>query len=399
MAGILDSLMGMLGPQVIAPVASQLGESTETVQRGLQTGSAAMLAGLAAKVGQPGFLSQIFGLITNPANTSAALSSIMSNPASLLSGTTSSPLGSLGSQFLSNIFGSNMSSVTDAIGRSTGLASGKVGSLLSMAAPLVLGVLGQHVRQNGLSAGDLGNTLKAEASSFQRFLPAGLGSLLGGATSTVAAAQAKVAAAPAEVAARGNRWLWPLVLLAVLVIAALWYFNRAKAPETTEGPPPATAPAPALPAGFFTLKLPDGVELNVPQTGIENKLAMFIADSSKPVDTTTWFDFDRLTFGTGKDTLQPSSQEQLNNVVAILKAYPNVHVKIGGYTDNTGNAAANLKLSDDRAKNVMNALVAGGIDQSRLEAKGYGEEHPVASNGTEEGRAQNRRISLLVTAK
>ena len=399
MAGILDSLMGMLGPQVIAPVASQLGESTETVQRGLQTGSAAMLAGLAAKVGQPGFLSQIFGLITNPANTSGALSSIMSNPASLLSGTTSSPLGGLGSQFLSNIFGSNMSSVTDAIGRSTGLASGKVGSLLSMAAPLVLGVLGQHVRQNGLSAGDLGNTLKAEASSFQRFLPAGLGSLLGGASSTVAAAQAKVAAAPAELAARGNRWLWPLVLLAVLVIAALWYFNRAKAPETTEAPPPATAPAPALPAGFFTLKLPDGVELNVPQTGIENKLAMFIADSSKPVDTTTWFDFDRLTFDTGKDTLQPSSQEQLNNVVAILKAYPNVHVKIGGYTDNTGNAGANLKLSDDRAKNVMNALVAGGIDQSRLEAKGYGEEHPVASNDTEEGRAQNRRISLLVTAK
>lgn len=392
MAGILDSLMGMLGPQVVGPVASQLGESTETVQRGLQTGSAAMLAGLAAKVGQPGFLSQIFSLITNPANSSGALSSITSNPASLLSGGTSSPLGSLGGQFLSNIFGSNMSSVTDAIGRSTGLASGKVGSLLSMAAPLVLGVLGQNVRQNGLSAGDLGNTLKAEASSFQRFLPAGLGSLLGGAS-------AMAAAAPAKVAAAGNRWLWPLVLLALLVIAALWYFNRAKTPETVATPPPTTAPAPALPAGFFTLKLPDGVELNVPQTGIENKLATFIADSSKSVDKTTWFDFDRLTFDTGKDTLQASSQEQLNNVAAILKAYPNVHVRIGGYTDNTGNAAANLKLSDDRAKNVMAALVAAGIDQSRLDAKGYGEEHPVASNDTEEGRAQNRRISLLVTAK
>jgi OOP family OmpA-OmpF porin len=399
MAGILDSLMGMLGPQVIGPVASQLGESTETVQRGLQTGSAAMLAGLAAKVGQPGFLSQIFSLVTNPANSSSALSSITSNPASLLSSLTSSPLGSLGSQFLSSIFGSNMSSVTNAIGQSTGLASGKVGSLLSMAAPLVLGVLGQHVRQNGLSAGDLGNTLKTEAPSFERFLPAGLGSLLGGASSAVAATSTKVAAAPEKVVAAGNRWLWPLVLLAVLVIAALWYFHRAKTPETTEAPTPVTAPAAALPAGFFTLKLPNGVELNVPQTGIENKLATFIADSSKPVDKTTWFDFDRLTFDTGRDTLQPSSQEQLNNVVAILKAYPNVHARIGGYTDNTGNVAANLKLSDDRAKNVMAALVAGGIDQTRLDAKGYGEEHPVASNGTEEGRAQNRRISLLVTAK
>src|SRR5580692_11913489 len=80
MAGsILDSVMGMLGPQVVGPVASQLGESTETVQRGLQTGSAAMLAGLAAKVGQPGFMGQIFSLITNPANTSGALSGLTSN--------------------------------------------------------------------------------------------------------------------------------------------------------------------------------------------------------------------------------------------------------------------------------------------------------------------------------
>ena len=401
MAGILDSLMGILGPQVVGPVASQLGESTETVQRGLQTGSAAMLAGLVAKVGQPGFLSQIFSLVTNPANSAGALSTIASNPASLLSGATSSPLGSLGGQFLSNIFGSNMSSVTDAIGRSTGLASSKVGSMLTIAAPLVLGVLGQHVRQNGLSAGDLGNTLKAEAPSFQKFLPAGLGSLLGGASSAVTAAQAKVAAAPAQVAAAGNRWLWPLVLLALLVVAALWYFNRAKEPVSNAVQTASNAGASAVSAlgDFFKTKLPDGVELNIPQNGIEAKLINFLNDSSKPVDTTTWFNFDRLLFDTGKATLQPSSQEQLGNIAAILKAYPNAHVKIGGYTDNTGDAAANLALSDARAKNVMDSLVAAGIDPSRLESKGYGDQYPVGDNNTEEGRALNRRISLLVTAK
>jgi len=398
MAGILDSLMGILGPQVVGPVASQLGESTDTVQRGLQTGAAAMLAGLAAKVGQPGFMSQIFGLITNPANTSGALSGFTSNPASLVSGLTSSPLGGLGSQFLSSIFGPNMSTVTDTIGRSTGLTSSKVGSLLSMAAPLVLGVLGQHVRQNNLSAGDLGNTLKAEASSFQRFLPAGLGSMLGGASSAVAAAPAKVAAA-------GNRWLWPIVALVVLALGLLWFFNRTKEPV---GNAVQTASNAASNAGasvasalgdFFKTKLPDGVELNIPQFGIENKLISFLNDSSKPVDTTTWFNFDRLLFDTGKSTLQPSSQEQLNNIAAILKAYPNVHVKIGGYTDNTGDAAANVALSDARAKNVMDALVAAGIDPSRLESKGYGDQYPVGDNSTEEGRAQNRRIALLVTQK
>jgi outer membrane protein OmpA-like peptidoglycan-associated protein len=394
MAGILDSVMGMLGPQIAGPVASQLGESTDAVQRGLQAGSAAMLAGLVAKVGQPGFLNQIFGMITNPANTSSALSSLTSNIGSLASGGAGSPLAGLGSQFLSSIFGSNMASVTDTIGRSTGLASNKVGTLLSMAAPLVLGALGQHVRQTGMSAADLGNTLKAEAPSIQRFLPAGLGSLFGGVSSAVAGAPAKVAAA-------GNKWLWPLVALAVLVLGLIWFFSRAKEPVSNAVQTAANAGASAASAlgDFFKSKLPNGVELNIPQYGVENKLIAFLNDSSKPVDTTTWFNFDRLLFDTGQATLQPSSQEQLNNVAAILKAYPNVHLKIGGYTDSTGDPAANVALSEARAKNVMDALVAAGIDPSRLESKGYGDQYPVGDNNTEEGRAQNRRIAMLVTQK
>ena len=141
------------------------------------------------------------------------------------------------------------------------------------------------------------------------------------------------------------------------------------------------------------------MELNIPQNGIENKLITFITDPSKPVDETTWFNFDRLLFDTGQATLQPSSQEQLTNIAQILKAYPNVHVKIGGYTDNTGDPQANMTLSDARAKNVMDALVAQGVDASRLTSEGYGDQHPVADNSTEEGRALNRRIALRVTQK
>jgi OmpA-OmpF porin, OOP family len=139
--------------------------------------------------------------------------------------------------------------------------------------------------------------------------------------------------------------------------------------------------------------------LNIPRLGIENKLLDFIEDPSRPVDKTTWFDFDRLTFDTGKATLQHSSAEQLQNIAAILKAYPKVKVKVGSYTDNTGDKEANLRLSQDRATNVMRELVRRGVDSSRLEAEGYGEEHPVADNSTPEGRQMNRRISLRVTAK
>lgn len=151
--------------------------------------------------------------------------------------------------------------------------------------------------------------------------------------------------------------------------------------------------------GTFSLrKLVNGIELNLPEFGVENKLLAFIK-SDKPVDKTTWFDFDRLLFKTGSATLEPQSQEQLKNIAEILKAHPSVNVKLGGYTDNTGSAATNQKLSGERAASVKTELVNMGIATDRLETEGYGQEHPVASNDTEEGRAQNRRISIRVTKK
>jgi outer membrane protein OmpA-like peptidoglycan-associated protein len=397
MASILESLMSALGPQVVEPLASRLGASSDMVQRGLQSGAASMLGGIAAKADQPGFMGQIFSLITNPANSSGSLSSLASNLSSTATGGTSSTIMDLGSRFLSSIFGSNLSAVSDAVGRTSGLPSSKASSLLTMAAPLVLGFLGQHVRESGLNAADLGSKLKAEGPSLQRFLPAGFSSMLGSASHLEAVVPAGAAAAAAATGT-AKRWLWPLIALAAIILAGIWFFNRPKAPMPEEGEAPAASTG-TLPAGYFNLKLPDGVELNVPESGIEMQLATFIADSSKPADTTTWFNFDRLVFDTGKATLQPTSREQLGNVAAILKAYPNVHAKIGGYTDNTGNAEANRTLSTDRARNVMDGLVAAGVDASRLESEGYGDEHPVADNSTEEGRAQNRRIALRVTAK
>jgi len=388
---ILDTVMSFLGPQV-STLASRLGEPADTVQRGMQGGAAAILSGLAAKADEPGFMGQIFSMISNPANTPAAAVSAATGGAA-----PGSPLADLSSRFLSSIFGPRLSSVTDKLGQFSGLGAGKASSLLAMAAPLVLGSLGQSVRESNLSATGLASSLKSEASSWTRFLPSGFGSLLG--------TTAPIASAVVPEAKATNKWLWPVIILAGLILAAVWFFNRAKAPvtETAQNAANTMSSAATSAAGalgdFFKTKLPDGVELNIPQNGIENKLIGFITDSSKPVDQTTWFNFDRLLFDTGAATLQPSSQEQLTNIAEILKAYPNVHVKIGGYTDNTGDAAANQKLSDDRAKNVMNALVSLGIDPSRLESQGYGDQYPVADNSTEEGRQQNRRIALRVTQK
>jgi outer membrane protein OmpA-like peptidoglycan-associated protein len=147
------------------------------------------------------------------------------------------------------------------------------------------------------------------------------------------------------------------------------------------------------------VKLPDGTTLNAPTLGVESRLVTYLNDGTAVVSDETWLDFDRLLFDTGKATLQPHSQEQIGNVAAILKAFRKAKVRIGGYTDNTGDAAANITLSQARADNVMAELAKLGVEPARMEAKGYGQEHPVADNATEEGRQKNRRISLHVTEK
>jgi len=150
----------------------------------------------------------------------------------------------------------------------------------------------------------------------------------------------------------------------------------------------------------FKKKLACGVELNIPENGTEAQVVGFIEDTDAAITKDKWFTMDRLTFATGSSTLDmDKSGEQLDNIVEIMKCFPDVKIKLGGYTDNTGDAAANLLLSGNRAKSVMEALVAKGVSAEKVSDEGYGEEHPVASNDTPEGRAQNRRIDIRLVAK
>ncbi|MEQ1696243.1 MAG: OmpA family protein [Hyphomicrobiaceae bacterium] len=151
--------------------------------------------------------------------------------------------------------------------------------------------------------------------------------------------------------------------------------------------------------GMLRYTLPGGKEIEVAKDGLEAKLLGFITDKSAAIDNKLWFDFDRLSFDTASSNLTAQSKAQIATAAAILKAYPAVVIKIGGYTDNQGDADANLKLSDARAKRVMDEIVADGVASDRFESKGYGEEHPIGDNATAEGRAKNRRTSLSVRAK
>ena len=100
-------------------------------------------------------------------------------------------------------------------------------------------------------------------------------------------------------------------------------------------------------------------------------------------------------FDTGKATIKPESQKIVGEIAALLKGNPGLQVSIEGHTDNTGTPQGNKTLSDERAKAVAAAVVAMGVEASRLSAAGWGQDKPVADNATEEGRAKNRRVEVV----
>ncbi|MCB8994854.1 MAG: OmpA family protein [Bacteroidales bacterium] len=108
---------------------------------------------------------------------------------------------------------------------------------------------------------------------------------------------------------------------------------------------------------------------------------------------------ENIYFETNKATLTAASYPQLNQVVTFLQNNETIHLEISGHTDNVGSLKANMKLSEDRAKAVVDYFIANGIDKSRLEAKGYAFNQPIAPNDTPEGREKNRRVEFKVISK
>ena len=146
------------------------------------------------------------------------------------------------------------------------------------------------------------------------------------------------------------------------------------------------------------VSLPGGVDLSVPEGSFNFKLAQFLADANEKALPRT-FVFDHLNFESASTKITPESEQTLKDLAAILKAYPAVNVRLEGHTDSAGAKEANKMLSQNRADAIRSDLVAGGIDTKRMETTAWGEEKPIASNDTEEGRAKNRRLEMTVLSK
>jgi OmpA-OmpF porin, OOP family len=373
--GFIDGLKALITPDVVTKASSVYGESESAVTKGLGAVLPTVLGALAGKATDRSLMSRVFDMAKDP-----AVETNVGNISNLV-GTSplSTPGMSLGNRFLSMLFGGNTESLDRAVSNYAGVKPSTASSMISLAGPLVLGYIGKLIRREGLDASGLSNMLMGQKNSIMRLVPSAFTNFLGAGTQ---AADAVYRTADTTVRrASPLRWAVPLLVAALAIWGLTWLFGSRDR------------------TAVITKSLPSGVQLRYPSTGVEARLLSYIEDPRQGLDSERWFDFDRLLFETNSAVLKPESQAQLQNIAAIMKAYPNVSIKIGGYTDNTGDPAANMKLSQDRANRVMQELNGLGISPDRIEAEGYGQEHPVADNSTEAGKAQNRRVSLRVTRK
>jgi K(+)-stimulated pyrophosphate-energized sodium pump len=146
------------------------------------------------------------------------------------------------------------------------------------------------------------------------------------------------------------------------------------------------------------VQLKSGKKISIGESSQLYKMYELVKNKDQAVlDPNKWFTIENLYFETGASELRPGSEAQLLNLVEILDSYPTMRIKLGGYTDNSGNEESNLKLSNLRAQTAKLKLLELGIAGDRVEAEGYGAQYPVcAANDTDECMAKNRRIDVRV---
>lgn len=385
MANLLDSIKEYVTPELIGQAASLLGENEGGISKAIGGLAPTILAGLLNKAGDSNAMGSIFNALSN------FDSGILGNLGSLLGGGNlahNDPKDAAG-QLLGSIFGSKVPAITNAVAAFSGTKSSTVSSLLGMVGPLVMGLLSKKISGEGLNVSGFANLLLGQKSSILSALPTGLGSILG------LADMGSSNRSDSTAASTGNRWLWPLLLLLALGAGLIYYLRNCSGKPTevkVETPPVSTTPVAPPPA-------PTVDEMGFVIGSQESAMLAFIKDANAAIDKNKWFDFPEIQFEVNKSTLAANADEKLAAVLEILKAYPKVKVKVGGYTDSDGDDAANMKLSGERAKTVRDWLTGKGIAADRLDPEGYGEQHPVAPNDTPENKAKNRRISFSVREK
>jgi outer membrane protein OmpA-like peptidoglycan-associated protein len=383
-ANLVELVKGYLTPDILQKAGSFVGESETVTQKAMNGIVPTLIAAFANQASTTSGAEKLSRMLDAGKYDGSALN----NLGSLFSGgETTRKAVTEGKDILSSLLGNKTEGLIDQIARLAGIRTGSASSLLALAVPLIMNLLGRQRSTIGQSPSALAALLGEQKGFLSGLLPAGIGSLLG--WTGYETARPRETTAYVEPKRETPGWLIPLLVLGGIVLVALaWLLNR---PAPVREIPVAARPA----AKMTDLQLPGGMKVSVPEGSFNYSLHQWLAGTT---DTTVpkRFIFDNLNFETGTTQLTPDSVPTVESLVVILKAYPAVAVRLEGHTDSTGDAATNKKLSLDRAIVVKEIMIKGGIPEERIGTDGYGQEKPIAPNESEEGRAKNRRTELVV---
>ena len=421
---IIDLIKGQLGPALVSQAASQLGESESGISKAISGLLPAVVGGMANNADKPGVLDAI---------TRAASSGMLGN---LLGGATEN---SLISSVLSSIFGDKIGALVNSISTFSGVSNSSSSSLLSMVTGAALGSIGKYAADNNIGASGITSLLHDQKGVVSSLLPAGLSlaSLgLGNAfgdhdpqkvkvtsydepkVEVNRGGETHVTSTPNNNNEGGSIWKWLLPLL-LLALAAWFLWKQCNKPaDQTVVTSDSTAVVSdtantmmnndsAMVTGSKEMTDIDlnGKPLKGYANGLEASMINFLksdgyknaADDAALRDT--WYNFDNVNFKMGSSSeLEAGSEGQVQNLAEILKAYPEAKINIGGYTDNTGDAAVNKALSQKRADFIKAELGKMGVGAQVVDAKGYGSEFAtVPATASDAERAVDRKMAVRFT--
>lgn len=421
---IIDLIKGQLGPALVSQAATQFGESESGISKAISGLLPAIVGGLANNADKPGVIDAITG---------AGSGGILGD---LLGSTTNN---SLITTVLTSIFGDKIGGIVNAISTFSGIRNTSSSSLLNMVTGATLGSVGKYAQDNNLGASGITSLLRDQKDVVSSLLPAGLslaslgvGNMFGNhdtdkvkvtsfdqpAVEVNRAGETHVTSTPTNNEG-GSIWKWllPLILLGL----AAWFlwnnYNKKPADEsiiTTDSTVVVSDSSANMVNDSASMNMPvremtdidlNGTMIKGYPNGMEASMINFLkSDSYKNAADdealkNTWYNFDNVNFKMNSSTeLEPGSAGQLQNLAAILKAYPDAKINIGGYTDKVGDATVNKDISQKRANYIKSELGKLGVANQIVDAKGYGSEFAtVPAEASNDERAVDRKMAVRFT--
>jgi OmpA-OmpF porin, OOP family len=403
-------LMGIVSrqitPDVIRSVAAQLSEDRESTASALSAAVPSTLTALSDVASSDTGARHLKDVIDEK-RRSAGLSDY---DRSLFPSAAST--GDHAATLIQDELGPRSTSIAAAVASATGIKAASAQRLMGGVASVAVAALAQS--SGGLGAGALQSMFREQRSGWVKKLPGPVASLFNGHARPVVDVprdrgyDERIVTGPAirELEAPKRNWIFPLILvaLALLAIPVIRGLRRPSTPAVPERPAiTVPAPAPSLTPPVETTPAP-APEATPPapaataaEPGSLEDMVAFLEGSGET--TPHAFAPSPLTFAFASAIPTSDSRTTIDSIATALKAHPSATIRVESHTDSIGTPESNLNLSQARADAIKNELVDRGVAGANIETAGMGQDLPIASNDTPEGRAKNRRSEIVVTSR